>query len=923
MVLHGRKAELAEIEGLLGRATAGMSSALVVRGPAGIGKTVLLEHAIRMAAEFQVTRVAGAEVEQELGYAGLHRLLLPFLGERGRLPAPQRDALETAFGLSPAAPPAAAPPDRFLVGLAALTLLADAAAERRLLAICDDAQWLDRESLQVLAFVGRRLHADGIVLLFGAREDDCTETDLRGLAEMRLEGLLDQDARALFDALTKTRADPVIVARLLAETGGNPLAIGELARALARDPAAVPTGFGEPLPLDYRMERRFLRQVGDLDSLTQLALLVLAAETSGDMDLVRGAIATLASVTPDQIDAAVGCARQEDLVGPGAAPGRVEFRHPLIRSAVYRSAPPALRRHAHAALAATTDPIRDPDRRAWHRAAAAAASDLDVAAQLEASADRARERGGYLAQAAFLHRAAELTPAGPERNGRLLEASAAALTAGAPQRAEELLSLLTPDLGVARQDAYAMRLRGFLRVMLGRQGAVALLLEAATILARSDPAAGRDTLLEALDAATVVVRIGPGMSILLVAQAALDLAPPPGDLAVADVLLAAHAELVAHGYVRALPLMRDGLEAMRAEGAETGDAARWFLLGVLLAVELWDIDSLGACSMRYAAAARRQGALRMLQASVSAMAIYEILCGRTAAAEAHFAEFKDVAAAIGADMTLAGAGDVLLHGWRGDRERTIAAAAARTGVGEERPGGIQVQLARTAVTWLELGHRRYAAAQAAAQLIYDQDPPHIGGIALPDLVEAAARNNDTVTAGGALARLSERATAAGTPWALGVVARSRALLTNDDSAEELYLRAIALLEQADVATETARGHLLYGEWLRRRRRRLDAREQLRHAYEMFSSMGAAAFAERARTELEATGEHARERSPTTLHDLTLQELRVARLAASGTTNQQIAAELFISTSTVEYHLRKAFRKLGIASRRQLPDALPP
>ncbi|GAA2883545.1 LuxR family transcriptional regulator [Streptosporangium fragile] len=900
---------------MLGRARAGLSGVLVLRGPAGIGKTALLEHTANAAPGFQVTRVAGVEAEQELGFAGLHRLLLPFLGDRGRLPDPQRDALETAFGLR-----SAAPPDRFLVGLAALTLLAGAAADRPLLAICDDAQWMDRESLEVLAFVARRLYADGIVLLFGVRDGDAAGASLTGLSELQVAELSGDDALALLDASLAAGIDRVIAARLLAETGGNPLAIRELARGIAAGDLVDP-GFGEPLPLDRRLEARFLRQVRDLNPLVQSLLLVAAADSSGDMALVRRAVIELTSASEADVDAALEHAERGEFLAPRTGMVRTHFRHPLIRSAIYGGASAVRRRRAHAALAAVTDPARDADRHASHLASAVDGPDERVAAALEASAERARERGGHLAQAALLRRAAELTPPGPQRDGRLLAACGAALTAGAPHRAEELLGLLTPDPGIPVLDAHAMRLRGFLRVMLGREGAVALLLRAARILAESDPRAGRDTLLEAFDAVTVVARIGVGTSALRVAQAALDAPPVPGEPTVADLLLAAHAGLVAVGYEPAVPLMRRGVQAMQAVGAENGDAARWFLLGILLALELWDIDALGICAQRYSAAARRQGALRMLQAGAHAAATWELLCGRFAAAEAHFAEFKDIAAAIGADPRYSDPSDVMLHAWSGAEERTLAAVAAQAGPDADRPGGLQVQLARTSLVLLELGHRRYARAQAAGEIVYDENPPHFGSAVLPDLVEAAVRNNDTAVAERALARLAERATASGTPWALAVLARCRALLADDTTAEELYLEAISLLERTPLATELARTHLLYGEWLRRRRRRVDARDRLRTAHDMFLDMGAAAFAERARTELAATGERARRRSSETARDLTPQELRVARLAAGGTTNQEIASELFISASTVEYHLRKVFRKLGVTSRRQLLHAL--
>ncbi|MCM6773573.1 AAA family ATPase [Nocardia sp. CDC159] len=914
MVLHGREAELGELDGLLRRAASGRSGVLVLAGPAGIGKTALLEHALTAASTLRVARVAGIETEQELGFAGLHGLLLPFLGERGRLPAPQRDALETAFGMLTAA----APPDLFLVGLATLSLLADAAAERALLLVCDDAQWLDRESLRVLAFVARRLDADGIVLLFGVREDQVLDTVLRDLPTIPLAGLAATDAAALFDAALPAAIDRVVAERLLTRTDGNPLAILELARGLGEGlPADF--GFGEPLPLDRRLEARFRRVVERLDEFTQDVLLVLAADASGDYGLVRRVVEALRPDSAAALEQAADHARRADLIVTTL--GAARFRHPLIRSAVYNGAAATRRRRVHAALAEAVDPIGDADRRAWHRAAALDGPDAEVAAELETVAIRARERGGHLAQAAFLRRAAELTPVGAQRNARLLAAAGAALVAGAPHLAEQLLDLLTPDVGVPLLDAYARRLRGFLHVMLGRAGAVPLLFEAAQSFRATDARTARDTLLEAFDAVIVVAHIGAGMSARRIAASALDTPPAPGAPSIADLLLDAHAELVGRDHVSAVPAMRRGLDAMLAAGAEEGDAARWFLLGVLLAIELWDIEALGICARRYGATARRHGALRMLQAAIHGEATHELLCGRFTAAAARFAEFKDVAAAIGADLRFADSSDALLHGWRGDEERTLTAVAVQAGPEAERPGGLQVQLARTALVVLHLGRCRYPEAQRTAAIVFDEDPPHFGSVVLPDLIEAAVRNGDTATAERALHRLAERAEAAGTPWALGLLARARALLADDDTAEELYREALTRLTSTSVTPELARTRLLYGEWLRRRRRRRDARVELQGAHELFEQMGAAAFAERARTELAGTGEKARPRLPENSYDLTPRELQVAHLAGAGVTNQEIAAELFLSVATVEYHLRKIFRKLGVTSRRELGQRL--
>ncbi|MER6333842.1 AAA family ATPase [Streptomyces sp. NPDC001034] len=980
MLLYDRGTERAALDGLLGRAREGLSGVVVLHGGAGIGKTALLEYAAARASGFRVSQVAGVEVEQELGFAALHRLLLPFLPRRDRLPAPQRDALETAFGMSEAPPP-----DRFLVGLAALTLLADVAAEQPLLIVCDDAQWVDRESLDVLAFVSRRLHADAIVMLFGIRETDVPRTPFGALPELELAGLPDPDALALLTAQVDGGIDRVVARRILTETAGNPLAIRELARSVAAGELTE----GEPLPLDRRVEARFLAQVRGLPPLVRTVLLTAAADPTGDADLVRRAVQRLRPATDDEVAQAFEDARRLDLLADRALDGTAHFRHPLIRSAVYGGAPRLERRRVHAALAAELDRPAQAERRAWHRAAATHGPDEAVAAELEACAERAREHGGYLAQAAFLQRAAELSPEGVTRDVRLLAACAAALTAGAPYRAEQLLELLSPDHRTPRIDAHARRFHGLISVLLGRDDAVDSLLAAARILLETDPRAAHDTLLEAIDAVCVAgnaragagapaeavgtagkaptgadapadaggaaghawngngtpadttstdrgahagggvpgnaggvdghARVGAGA--LDIARSALDAPPVPGEPGVADLLLAGHATLIAVGHPAAAPILCEALTAMQAERAEFTDAARWILLGMIGAIELWDLDTLGACARRYAAAARGQGALRMLQVAAHALATWELFRGNLSAAEEHFAEFKDVSEATGADPRRSHPSDVMLHAWRGDDERTRAAVAALAGPDSGRAGGLQVQLARSSLALLELGHCHYREAQAAAQAVFEQDPPHFGGLALVDLVEAAVRNDDRDTAERALARLTERALASGTPWALGLVARGRALLAVD--AEPLFEEALAHLAPAGLTPEVARTRLLYGEWLRRRRRRQEARGQLRAAHELFVRLGAAAFAERARLELTATGGRTPAHAPESDPGLTPQEARVARLAAEGATNQEIAAALFLSASTVEYHLAKVFRKLGIGSRRRLREVLPP
>ncbi|MFD0265727.1 ATP-binding protein [Streptomyces sp. NPDC127106] len=919
MILKGRRSELALLEELLDGARGGMSGALVLRGDAGLGKTVLLGHAVASASGMRVTQVAGIEAEQELGFAAVHRVLLPFLGRRADLPEPQRAALETALGMV-----GGPPPDRFLVGLAVLTLLAQAARDRPLLLVCDDAQWVDRESLDVLAFVARRLHADGIVALFAVRDEAGALPPLAGLPGFRLGPLPEADALdLLMHHMGGAAVDQVVVDRIIAAAAGNPLAL----RELSRGPAPAEPDFGEPPAIGRRLEARFLHQVGDLPASSRTALLALAADATGDRYLVRRAVRVLLGADSQATAEAFENLEREELLARPSIPGTSPFRHPLIRSAVYGGASRAERRSVHAALAAVTDAHTDPERHAWHTAAATDGPDEPVASALHQCAERARETGGYLAQASFLQRAAELTEDPARRTARLLEACAATLTAGAPRRTEELLRLLRASGPAAPLlDAHADRLRGLARLMLGRDGAVRLLLDAAVLLARHEPEAGRDAFLEAFDAAMVVPRTVSDATALEVATAALATSVRPTaatgvDATVPDLLLAAHAGLVAAGHRQAAPSLRAALAAMRRPGAEESGAARWSLLGMIAAVEMWDIDALGECGGRYADAARRHGALRMLQISAHANATSEVFRGNLGTAESHFAEFKDIADATGADPRYSHPTDAMLHAWRGDEAATLSAVRAQRELYPESPGGIQVQLVRAASVVLELGLRRYPRAQAAAQAVLDDPPPHCGGLSLPGLVEAAVRNDDHAIARRALGVLTERATASGTPWALGLLARSRALLARDTRAEDLFQEAAALLKPTPLRTERAHTDLLYGEWLRRQRRKRDARIRLRLAHEQFTSMGAGAFAERARLELHATGEQARTRGAGTDHRLTPQESRIVRMAADGATNQEIATNLFISASTVEYHLAKAFRKLAVTSRRQLAAAL--
>jgi DNA-binding CsgD family transcriptional regulator/tetratricopeptide (TPR) repeat protein len=903
--LHDRVPERAELRRLLDAAREGLSAALVVYGDPGFGTTALLRHAIESAVEFRVVEMAGVEVEQELGFAALHRLLLPFRAERDRLPAPQRDALSTAFGLR-----LGPPPDRFLVGLAALTVLADVASTQPVLVVCDDAQWLDRESLDVLAFVGRRVLAERVVLLLGTRTDRLASRSFDGLPSLRVAGLPTPDAVALLTSISDL--DSVLAARLADSSSGNPLVLVEVARRLSSGEAVPAQLAGDPVlhgpvPVGSHLEDRFLARVSGLGTVARTVLLIAAADSTGEIGLIHRAAVHLLPETPGrELTEAIEASERDGLL-ERRAPGRTVFRHPLIRSAIYGRASSAQRRRAHEALAEATD-ATDADRRAWHLAGAAEAPSEAVAVELERSAERAWHRGGHLAQAALLARAAELTPRPPDRATRQLAAAAAALTGGATQRAEQLLGAL-PEVHDGLLDARATRLRGLLAREHGHEDAVSLLVTAADGLLGQSRAEARDALLEALDAVMVVSRLEPRSTGLRVARAALALPPPDGPPDVADLVLTGHARLLVDGYAQAAPILRAAIAAMREEGVERTDTARWCQLGMLAGAGLWDEAALGVCAARYLAVARRRGAVRMHQVALDGLANWELACGRTEAAAGHFLELKDLAAVLSPDPTHSGTGDVLLRAWRGDAMGTLDAAASGARLHRQR--------GRVALVLVHLGAGNYQEAMDTARELLAEDPPHLGTTALPDVVEAAARAGDLVTAQAALTRLEERAAAAATPWALGLLARSRALLEPDRSAEALYVDAVDRLGRTPVLTDLARAHLLYGEWLRRRRRRADAATQLKLAHHMFLDMDASAFAERARRELVAAGGSGHPRGVPNTSTLTAQESRIVTLVANGATNQEIATTMFLSPSTVEYHLRKVFRKLGITSRRQL------
>ncbi len=906
LALLDREAERAALDGLLGDLRAGRGRALVVWGEAGAGKSALLEHLAGAAADMRVARAVGAESEMELAFASLHLLCAPLLDRLERLPGPQRDALGVAFGLR-----AGAAPDRFLVGLAVLTLLAEAAEDRPLLCLVDDAQWLDRASAQVLAFAARRLLAEPVGLIFAARDPG---EQFRGLADLEVRGLPEQAARALLGSVVGFRLDEQVRDRIVAETAGNPLALLELPRGLG--PAQLAGGFGlvgaQPVPA--RIEQGFRRRLEALPSDTRSLMLVAAAEPVGDPGLVWRAAGRLAIPAT-----AAGAARADGLLEIGT---RVRFRHPLVRSAVYSAAALEERRAAHRALAEVTDRDRDPDRRAWHLAAAAPGPDEQVAAELERSAGRAQARSGMAAAAAFLQRALELTAEPVRRSARALAAAQASLQAGGLEAAAELLNIAVVGSLDELQQARADLLRGQIAfASTAGSDAPALLVKAAKQLEPLDAALARQTYLDAWLAAFFAGRFAGAGDLHEVSRAARAAPPPGGVPRPPDLLLDGLAVLVTEGRAQAAPLLRRAARVFAEEEITIAERLRWATPATLAAVMVWDEERWHAIEDRHLQSCHEAGLLAQLVISVNHEAVRTVWRGDFAAAASLVAEAEAIAAATGTRHPPLGA--VWLAGFRGAEAE--AAPLIEAGITDARAAGqgVAVQWLQWAAAILNNGLGRYETALAQAQQAAEQAPElHVSMWALPELIEAASRTGQTRRAADALGRLAEATSIGQTDWGQGIYARCRALLSDGEDAERWYRQAADRLSRTRFRPELARAHLLYGEWLRREGRRAEARAQLRTAHEMFAVIGMAAFAERARRELLATGGTVRRRTADTRDQLTPQEAQIARLARADMSNPEIAAQLFLSPRTVEYHLAKVFTKLDITSRRQLRQALP-
>jgi DNA-binding CsgD family transcriptional regulator len=901
--LVGRRSECATLDALLADARAGHSRAIVLRGEAGIGKSALLRQLADTARGWRVVRAAGAEPDTELAYGGLHELCAPLLDRVDALPAPQRDALTTVFGLRSG--PA---PDRFLVGLAVLTLFAAGAERQPLLCIVDDAQWLDRASAQIVGFVARRLLTERIALVCATRTEAGDDV-LAGLAQLRVGGLADTDACALMADNVLAPLDAAVRDQLIAESHGNPRALLDLPRTWTADGVAGVYGVPAVDPVADKLETGYGRRLAELAPETQLLVLAMAAEPLGDVALLHRAAQSL-GVDPAAAEPAAGAG----LIKVGA---RVQFAHPLVRSAAYRAASAEDRRRVHHALADATDARTAPDRRAWHRARATSWADESVAAALERTAGRARARAGVGAASAFLRRSVALSIDPARRAERAIAAVEASLEAGAFAAARAVL---------ASVDASALGElpRARVRLMSARvasasscAGATAQLLAAAEKLERLDPELAREAYLDAWGSAMAAGELAGAPTLRDVSRAArrapaATRAPRPS-----DVLLDGLARLATDGPESAHAALRDAVGALRDDAG----LLRWGAPATTAAAALWDIESLRVIVARRRRLARDSGALAPLASALQSSGLVLTWSGDFTQAAAVVAQADTVCEATGIQISPAGA--LLLAAHRGPQGAAETLVTRAVDAATARGEGLGVQHARWAAAVLYNGLGRYADALVAARRASGAAPElFVAHRALVELVEAGVRCGEQHLAADAAERLAEATSATDSDWALGLAARSAALVSDATTADARYVEAIARLRRTQLRPELARAHLLYGEWLRREGRRVAARAELRTAYDMLAAIGMEAFAERARRELVATGENARKRSDDTRDDLTAQEDQVARLARDGLTNPEIGGRLYLSPRTVEWHLRNVFMKLGISSRRQLRDALP-
>ncbi|GAB1819501.1 helix-turn-helix transcriptional regulator [Herbidospora sp. RD11066] len=890
--LLGRDDERRRLDLLLGNARNGHGGSILITGEPGIGKTALLG-AVRA-----TIRLDGFESEMTLPFAAIQRLTIPLSHHLRALPERQREAIRVASGLADGPPP-----DRFLVGLGVLGLFAAAAAEAPVVCAVDDAHLLDQESLDVMAFVARRIAVEPVALLFAARDELDIASRLAGVPELMLEGLSQESATALLMRSLATPIDPASAAAIARATGGNPLALIDLAEE-ARDMAGLGFG-GDPIPVGRRLEAHYARRIGQTDPQVRLWVLLAAADTTDNADLITAAAHEL-GLDDDVVDRA-------EAVGLVELHDSIRFRHPLVRSAVYNASAGADRRRVHRALAKAADALGMVELEAWHAAKATFGTDAEVADRLEHAADLAAKRGGLSSRASILTRAAELTPTGPVKNTRLAGAAEAALAVGAVQVAHDLIGRIDMttadrvDHGRVIVVRYALGLfAGDARVL---PYAVAELVKAADAFRGKDTEREQRALLKAYEAAATVDRLFVGISRAELGERIAEGAEGGGPFA---EILAGIGALVLLPYAEAVPKVRASFEAILAlpdhDMMQMGSAI------AAMSVFLFD-DAGGQAGMtRAATAAREAGALQALDSLLWVTSLAELSYGTVRAAEELIAQVREVRQAMGYDSE--NVINAALMAWTGaPRHVVLAIAEGANAVGFGGVGAAAV----AAVGVRDLAEGDYRAAYDRLRPLIQDPFLHVTPLQFPDFVEAAARSGKAAEARPVADRLMEMAETNGSPWCRGLALRSRALL--GDSPEADYLAAIEALEPTHAAIDLARAHLLYGEWLRRSRRRREAGEHLQLAATLFEQAGAHLFVPRAQAEIEAAGLKAVAEKDDQLPDLTPQELTIARQAALGRTNAEIAGNLFISVNTVDYHLRKVFNKLGVSSRRQLRDNL--
>jgi DNA-binding CsgD family transcriptional regulator len=908
--LLDRERERSAIDDMLAVVRDGFSSALVLRGDHGAGKTTLVDYAIRAAAGFRVSTVTGDESEIGFAFGGARQLLTPFLALADDLPVPQRQALDIAFCLE-----TGPRPDPFLVAVACLGLLWRSAEAGPVLCAIDDAHWIDAESALVLGFIARRLYADRVAMIFAVNEG-CELAAFDQLPTSEVGGLPEDAAVDLLQSAAGMRLDRQLANRVVADTGGNALALAEIGSNFTPEELAERAYRPEPMPVSRQLQLRYLQRVSRLPADAREFVMLAAACTSCDRGRIRRAAAE-AKIDADAAEAAAEAANLIEISG-----NSILFRHPLIRTAIYNGARDADRRHAHRLFSELSGRGDDEDRQIWHRAAAAAEPDEGVAADLQSAAEQASSRGAWSTAAGLLRRSIELTPDDARRACREMALAEAELVIGHPDVAQHLAAATCPRLPDASSRGRAQLVSG---ESLFAQGldteAAEVLADASAALTRSDPPLATDALLGAVNAA---IWAGSAETARITSRAV----PPPGrgdsEPSVSDLLLAGYRTRANTGYGAAVEPLRDAVGKLRADDLDPETGLRLFGLGIIAAGSLWDDQALVDITDRWVRVARRLGAISYLPLALSYQAIADWVTGRLDQAADRLAEMRELMAAgqspwiRGVDSSTEG----LLHLYRGDVALARSAAMAQIREATARGHGRLVDIGGALVAGARLSAGECEAAVDAAQLVIEHDPVLTAEQTLPVLVQAAVCSGNREVASSAFAILDDRASAAGTAWALGVRACCLALISDGERAEHAYVEAISQLEHSLAAVDLARAHLVYGKWLRRAKRRRDARRQLRRAEAMYAAMGAEGFVAQAREELRATGERARSRTPETEFDLTPQEARVANLAAEGSTNSEIAEQLFISPSTVEYHLGKVFRKLGVRSRSQLVHQLP-